>query len=169
MKNEKLTRKEIIDRRLQEAGWHVNDYTQVIEEFFVSTGSHILSDPPPPYGNQICDYVLLGKNGKPLAVVEAKKTTVDPRVGEEQAKQYAGYIQEQYQCELPFCLYTNGNEIYFWDLGNYAPPKDICFPYTCRSGKDGIYPETQKALSRRVDQYRYCRQTLPDTSHPGSV
>ena len=33
MKNEKLTRKEIIDNRLKQAGWNVTDRTQVIEEF----------------------------------------------------------------------------------------------------------------------------------------
>jgi len=33
VKNEKLTRKEIIDNRLKQAGWNVTDRTQVIEEF----------------------------------------------------------------------------------------------------------------------------------------
>jgi type I restriction enzyme, R subunit len=63
-----------------------------------------------------------------LAVVEAKKSAVDPRVGEEQAKQYAYNIQTQYNCELPFCMYTNGNDIYFWDLENYSPRKIFGFP-----------------------------------------
>jgi type I restriction enzyme, R subunit len=128
MKNEKLTRKEIIDNRLKQAGWNVADRTQVIEEFFITKESNTLNEPKVPYSSEFCDYVLLGKNRKPLAVVEAKKSTVDARIGEEQAKQYAYHIQKQYDCDLPFCLYTNGKDIYFWDLGNYPPRKIYAFP-----------------------------------------
>ncbi len=74
MKNEHQTRKEIIDHRLQEAGWNVADRTQVIEEFDIIPGG--VDDPMVPYaGHQFSDYVLLGKDNKPLAVVEAKKTS----------------------------------------------------------------------------------------------
>ncbi|MBO9703656.1 MAG: DEAD/DEAH box helicase family protein [Sporocytophaga sp.] len=128
MKNEKLTRKEIIDNRLKKAGWNVFDRTQVIEEFFISPDLNIVNDPPAKYSSEFSDYVLLGKDGKPLAVVEAKKSSVDARVGEEQAKQYAYNIQKQFKCELPFCMYTNGNDIYFWDLENYSPRKIYAFP-----------------------------------------
>lgn len=128
MKNEKLTRKEIIDNRLKQAGWNVADRTQVIEEFFITVESVILSEPTISYNSEFSDYVLLGKDGNPLAVVEAKKSSVDARVGEEQAKQYAYNIQKQYDCDLPFCIYSNGTEIYFWDLGNYAPRKIFAFP-----------------------------------------
>ena len=74
MKNEKLTRKEIIDNRLRQAGWDVTDRTQVIEEFDISVDKNLVMEAPTPYaGHQYSDYVLLGKDGKPLAVVEAKK------------------------------------------------------------------------------------------------
>jgi type I restriction enzyme R subunit len=125
--NEKLTRQEIIDNRLKQAGWNVSDRTQVIEEFFISV-ENTVNEPTPRYSSEFSDYVLLGKDGKPLAVVEAKKTSVDARVGEEQAKQYSYHIQKEYNCELPFCMYTNGNDIYFWDLENYAPKKIYAFP-----------------------------------------
>ncbi len=128
MKNEKLTRKEIIDDRLKQAGWNVADRTQVIEEFFISVETNVVNEPVTPYNTEFSDYVLLGKDGNPLAVVEAKKSTVDARVGEEQAKQYSYNIQKQYSCDLPFCMYTNGNDIYFWDLENYAPRKIFAFP-----------------------------------------
>ena len=74
------------------------------------------------------DYVLLGKNRKPLAVVEAKKTSSDAALGREQAKQYCYKIQQELGGELPFCFYTNGLEIYFWDLGNTPPRKVVGFP-----------------------------------------
>ncbi len=127
--NEKLTRKEIIDTRLQQAGWDVADRTQVIEEFDIVVDSNLLKDAPTPYaGHQFSDYVLLGKDGKPLAVVEAKKATIDANIGKEQAKQYCYNIQKQFSCELPFCFYTNGHDIFFWDLDNYPPKKVYGFP-----------------------------------------
>ena len=127
MKNEKLTRKEIIDTRLKQAGWNVTDRTQVIEEFDIHLT--IVEEPATPYaGHQFSDYVLLGKNGKPLAVVEAKKTSVDAALGREQAKQYCYNIQSTQGGELPFCFYTNGHDIYFWDLDNYPPKKVYGFP-----------------------------------------
>ena len=128
MLNEKHTRKQIIDNRLKQAGWNVSDRTQVIEEFFISVENNVLNEPATSYNSEFSDYVLLGKDGNPLAVVEAKKSTVDARVGEEQAKQYSYKIQKQYSCDLPFCMYTNGNDIYFWDLENYAPRKIFAFP-----------------------------------------
>ena len=129
MKNEKLTRKEIIDKRLKKAGWDVTDRTQVIEEFDIIVDSNIVQEPQTPYaGHQYSDYVLLGKDGKPLAVVEAKKTYVDAAIGREQAKQYCNYIQKEHGGQLPFCFYTNGHDIYFWDLDNYPPKKVYGFP-----------------------------------------
>jgi len=127
LKNEKLTRKEIIDTRLKQAGWNVTDRTQVIEEFDIHLT--IVEEPATPYaGHQFSDYVLLGKNGKPLAVVEAKKTSVDAALGREQAKQYCYNIQSTQGGELPFCFYTNGHDIYFWDLDNYPPKRVYGFP-----------------------------------------
>lgn len=127
--NEAGTRKEIIDKRLLEAGWNVDDVTQVIQEFDIEvTHEQQAAEPSPFYGHQFSDYVLLDKGGVPLAVVEAKKTSVDARKGEEQAKQYAYNIQKQYGCDLPFCIYTNGHDIYYWDLENYPPRKIYGFP-----------------------------------------
>lgn len=127
MKNEKLTRKEIIDNRLKQAGWNVTDRTQVIEEFDIQLT--VVEEPATPYaGHQYSDYVLLGKDGKPLAVVEAKKTSVDAALGREQAKQYCYNIQSTQGGDLPFCFYTNGHDIYFWDLENYPPKKVFGFP-----------------------------------------
>lgn len=128
MRNEKQTRKEIIDNRLKQAGWNVTDRTQVIEEFFISVDNNVVNEPPTSYSSEFSDYVLLGKDGKPIAVVEAKKSSVDARIGEEQAKQYAYNIQKQFSCDLPFCMYTNGHDIFFWDLENYAPRKIFAFP-----------------------------------------
>jgi type I restriction enzyme, R subunit len=135
MPTESATRKEIIDLRLKEAGWNVADRTQVIEEFFVSPVGNGGSAANPDLREQLTTYgskefsddVLLGKNGKPLAVVEAKRSSKNAELGREQAKQYCHHIQKQ-QGELPFCFYTNGHEIVFWNLGEAAPQKVHGFP-----------------------------------------
>jgi type I restriction enzyme R subunit len=129
-RTEAQTRAELIDSQLAQSGWNVKDPTQVIEEFDILT--HLpegVAYPRTPYeGHQFSDYVLLGKDRKPLAVVEAKKTSKDAALGREQAKQYCYNIQKQLGGELPFCFYTNGHEIYFWDLDNYPPRKIVGFP-----------------------------------------
>ncbi len=129
LNTERHTRKEIIDTRLKNAGWNVDDRSQVVEEFNIIVDSGLVAEGLTPYaGKQFSDYVLLGKNGKPLAVVEAKKTSVDAAIGREQAKQYCYNIVNETGCELPFCFYTNGHDIFFWDLENYPPKKVYGFP-----------------------------------------
>ena len=130
MKTEKHTRKQLIDIQLRQAGWDITDPTQVVEEYDIKVGlPDGVSEPQTPYqGHQFSDYVLLGKDGKVLAVVEAKKTSVDATVGREQAKQYCFHIKEQHKQELPFCYFTNGYDIYLWDLDNYPPKKVYGFP-----------------------------------------
>ncbi len=129
-KTEAQTRKELIDVKLCGAGWNVKNRTQVIEEFDIEVDSpDCVAEPQSKYdGHQFSDYVLLGKDGQPLAVVEAKKTSRDAELGREQAKQYCYNIQKQYGGDLPFCFYTNGLEIFFWDLGNYPPKKVVGYP-----------------------------------------
>jgi type I restriction enzyme R subunit len=130
LSTEKQTRIERIDKLLQVAGWNVKDPTQVVEEFDIHVGLPPgVSEPRTPYeGHQFSDYVLLGKDGRPIAVVEAKKTSRDAALGREQSKQYCYNIQKARGGELPFCFYTNGLDTYFWDLENYPPQKVIGFP-----------------------------------------
>ncbi len=129
-KTEKQTRKEIIDKQLQLSGWNISDQTQVTVECDIHIDlADIIAEPGASYQiHQFSDYVLLGKNGKALAVVEAKKSSKDASLGREQAKQYCYNIQKEKGGELPFCFYTNGLETYFWDLENYPPRKVIGFP-----------------------------------------
>lgn len=129
-KSESETRKKIIDIKLKDAGWNVKDRSQVIEEFDIEVGlPEGVSEPRSEYdGHQFSDYVLLGKDGKTLAVIEAKRTSKDAESGREQAKQYCQNIANLNGSELPFCFYTNGLEIFFWDLGNYPPRKVVGFP-----------------------------------------
>jgi len=129
MKTEQQTRIELIDSALKKAGWNVNDPQQVVQEYDILVEPFKVAEVCTPYGgHQFSDYVLLGRNRKPLAVVEAKKTSKDAALGREQAKQYCYNIYKDKGGELPFCFYTNGLETYFWDLGNYPPRKIVGFP-----------------------------------------
>ncbi len=86
--NEADTRKQLVDQRLALAGWHVADLGQVVQEFAIdlrACGGQ---------GQEFADYVLL-LHGQVVAVVEAKKTSVDAHLGREQALQYAQHIQAQ--------------------------------------------------------------------------
>ena len=109
--NEAETRKQIIDLALQRAGWPLDQ--KHVREYEV-TGM------PNTSGVGKADYVLWGVDGKPLAVVEAKKTTVDPAVGRQQAKLYADCLEAMHG-QRPIIFYTNGYETYLWDDQAYAP------------------------------------------------
>jgi len=117
---EQQTRQKLIDIKLLKSGWDVSNHTQVGIEFSNTSVNNS--------SEQFSDYVLLAQDGKPLAVVEAKKTSKDAQLGREQAKQYCLNIQQEQNIDLPFCFYTNGNDIYFWDIENYPPRKIYTFP-----------------------------------------
>lgn len=116
MISEKETREKQIDKKLFLSEWDTLNNTKVVKEFFLKTS------------NEKVDYVLLAKDGKPLAVIEAKKSSKDAEIGREQAKQYCQNIKNELCIDLPFCFYTNGNDIYFWDIGNYPPRKIYSYP-----------------------------------------
>jgi type I restriction enzyme, R subunit len=101
MKTEQQTRIELIDAALETAGWSVGDPSQVVLEYDIVVDPVLAAERATPYcGRQFSDYVLLGRDRKPLAVVEAKKTSKDAAVGREQAKQYCYNIQKQLGGEL---------------------------------------------------------------------
>ncbi len=66
------------------------------------------------------DYVLWGDDRLPLAVVEAKRTRRDVRVGQQQAKLYADCLEAKFG-RCPVIFYSNGYEHWLWDDVTYAP------------------------------------------------
>jgi type I restriction enzyme R subunit len=116
-RNEASTRTDLIDTQLARAGWSSNRRT-LIEEFLLKA-----TEPDSAYGNeQFADYVLLGSDGKPIAVVEAKRSARDELTGKRQAADYADAIKAKFGDD-PFIFLTNGKEIQFWDRDRYAPRK----------------------------------------------
>ncbi len=119
--NEAQTQKFLIDSLLLDAGWNVAKEGASTDE----VGQEVpLSGLPTPSGKGFADYVLWGDNGKPLAVIEAKKTSKTPEAGRTQAQQYADALEAQYG-QRPVIFYTNGVEIYLWDDAQTLPPRKI--------------------------------------------
>ena len=107
------TRKRIIDLDLKLLGWFIGHNVSVEEPV---TGM------PNQSGEGFADYVLWGKDGLPLAVIEAKRAGKDPMIGKQQAKLYADCLEKKYH-RRPMMFYTNGLETYFWDDCTYPPRK----------------------------------------------
>lgn len=115
--DEQTTRERIIDRFLVNAGWNIQDKDQVGQEVE-------LDGQPTDSGKGYADYVLWNDDGKPLAVIEAKRFSIDPQAGITQAKYYANSLEKQFR-QRPFIFATNGYEIQLWNDAGNEPPRKI--------------------------------------------
>ena len=109
--SEAETRRYLIDVDLYRAGWPLD---QERDREYKVTGM------PNSEGVGYADYVLWGDDGKPLAVVEAKRTTLDPDDGRQQAKLYADCLEKMHG-QRPVIFYTNGYKTMLWDDQTYPP------------------------------------------------
>lgn len=109
--SEAQTRDYFIDLLLKEAGWALD---QPQDREYPVTGM------PNETGEGFVDYVLWGDDGRPLALIEAKRTKQDPRVGQQQAKLYADCLERQFG-RRPVIFYSNGYEHWLWDDASYPP------------------------------------------------
>ena len=129
--SEAETRDYFIDLLLKEAGWSLD---QTRDREFEVAGMPNNAD------KGFVDYVLWSDDGKPLALVEAKRTRRDARVGQQQAKLYADCLEQQFG-QRPVIFYSNGYEHWLWDDVHY-PPRQV----------QGFYKkaELELAIQRRV-------------------
>ena len=110
--NEATSRRLLIDTMLVQAGWNLKDEYQVTLE-------HPVEHQPTSSGIGYADYVLWDESGKPLAVVEAKRSSEEGlQIGREQARIYADGL-EKMTGQRPVIFYTNGYETYIWDDRQY--------------------------------------------------
>lgn len=117
--SEAQTREQMIDVMLREAGW--NPRAINCEEYQVSNCMPAADGELG--GTGYVDYVLWGKDNKPLALVEAKRTRSDPQVGKRQAELYADCLQKQ--CgQRPIIYYSNGYTTWMWD-DRFYPPREV--------------------------------------------
>lgn len=102
------TRKIYIDVDLKSMGWKFGGTDADVWEEYPVTGM------PNATGDGFLDYVLFGKDGLPLAVIEAKRSSKDPNIGRKQAVLYADCLERKFG-RRPMMFTTNGFETYFWD------------------------------------------------------
>ena len=119
--DEATTRTRLIDSLLASVGWNVAAGEESTEE----VGKEIeVQHQPTDSSIGYADYVLWDDNGNPLAVVEAKKTSVDPERGRHQAKLYADGLEKMHG-HRPVIFYTNGFDIWVWDDAQSFPPRKL--------------------------------------------
>ena len=138
--SEAATRDYFIDLLLKEAGWPLD---QTPDREFEVSGM------PNDQGIGFVDYVLWGDDGKPLGLVEAKRTKRDARVGQQQAKLYADCLEAMFG-QRPVIFYSNGYEHWIWDNVNY-PPRPV----------QGFYKKSELEL---LIQRRTTRKSLAEAS-----
>ena len=127
------TRKLFIDMMLREAGWDI-----VEQDGAIVAGKACveikLEGMPNAEGVGYADYILFGRDGQPLAVIEAKKASRSLEVGRQQAELYAQCCKQRYGV-LPVIYYTNGLETKVIDGLGY-PPRAL---YSFHSLKEHLY------------------------------
>ncbi len=139
------TRKAFIDVLLREAGWTLDPARNFEIE---------VQGMPNGQGVGYVDYVLWGDDGKPLMLVEAKRTTRSPAEGQQQAKLYADCLEKQFG-QRPVICYSNGYEHWMWDDCMY-PPRAV----------QGFYKKDELAL---LVQRRTMRKKLADAAISESI
>ena len=141
------TRKAYIDVDMQEMGWQ-----------FDGAGANVQEEYPVEEmaGNAgqmgYADYVLFGKDGRPLAVVEAKRTSRDPNSGRRQAMLYADCLERKFG-RRPMMFTTNGFDTYFWD-DKSSPQRMVSRIFS----QDNL----QKLMNRRAERQDLLKIAIDD-------
>jgi type I restriction enzyme, R subunit len=163
--DEATTRERLIDKQLVAAGWDVDpnggNTTEVSREEDVAYQ-------PTQSGTGRADYVLWDDTGKPLAVIEAKKTSVSPDKGRTQARLYADGLEKKHG-QRPVIFYTNGFDIFIWDDAQNYPPRQLFGFYSkdslqylvrqrqTRQPLDAVKPK-EKIIGERLYQIQAIQQ-----------
>lgn len=108
------TRKRYIDLLLNEAGWELKDKRDL---------EYPVDGMPNTSEGGYVDYVLWGDDGLPLGLVEAKRTMIDSRQGQQQAVLYADCLEKKFGLR-PVIFFSNGFEHSIWDDRMY-PPRNV--------------------------------------------
>jgi len=119
--NEEETRNYLIDQMLADEGWKVGKGTTDTEDV---KKEYPLSGQPTATEEGAADYVLMDDNGKPLAVLEAKRTSKNATDGRKQAELYADALEKKHG-QRPVIFYTNGYDLWIWNDAVGEPPRKI--------------------------------------------
>ena len=135
-----------IDMFLSEASWNVDAAN--VREYPVST---MQTADGPHTGTGYVDYVLWGHDGKPLAVLEAKRSSKDPHAGKQQAKLYADALERKFG-QRPVIYYSNGYRHWLWEDTLY-PEREVLGFHT----RD----ELQLMVDRRTQRKMLAQAAIP--------
>jgi type I restriction enzyme, R subunit len=138
--DEEATKKILIDQLLVQAGWDVGADGKSTRD--VGKEEKVQGQPTES-GIGYADYVLWDDDGKPLAVIEAKKTARSAETGRTQAKLYADGLEEQFG-QRPIIYYTNGYDIYIWDDAKGEGPRKVYGYYSRESLQRSIWKRHQR-------------------------
>lgn len=145
--NEATTRRRLIDQTLLLAGWKVGANGKGTEQVRQEVR---LTTMPTESCEGFADYVLYGDDGKPLAVIEAKKTAKDSRQGAEQARIYAGCLERETGVR-PVIFFTNGIDIFLWDDAQGYPYRKVYGFYSKDSLEYLVHQRTGKKALAHVE------------------
>jgi type I restriction enzyme R subunit len=162
-KTEKQTRQQLIDEQLTRSGWTGAQRKLLLE---VPLRAHVVAETGADWGTstEFADYVLLDRTGKPIAIVEAKRTSRSPIEGERQAADYADRIRTEYGID-PFIFLANGNEIWFWHR-RLGPLRKVSGFFTLEdlermAFQDQYHEKLESvAIAERIINRQYQRQAV---------
>ena len=119
----------VIDRKLRESGWTLE-----------GPNKNVMTEQHSQAGR--ADYLLLDRNKRNLAIIEAKNDDIDPYIAKDQSRGYA----EARGCHYIFL--ANSEKIYFWDLseGDARPIERFISPEDLQRRTD------LKALKKPLNQ-----------------
>lgn len=157
------TRRKIIDIDLKAMGWKfTGPDADVRTEYEVDNMNGVLGQ------KGYADYVLMGKDGLPLAVIEAKRSTKDPNIGRKQAQLYADCLEQKFG-RRPMLFTTNGYTTYFWDEQS-GPQRAVSgVVLQGRLAEADEPPHREKAAGHHCNRRQNHRPLLPEKRHPGSL
>lgn len=138
--DEAQTRAHLIDQMLTDEGWDVAPGTRSTEEVRKEV---LVKHQPTASGEGAADYVLFDDNGKPLAVIEAKKSAVDPQKGRTQAKLYADGLEREYH-QRPVIFFTNGYDLWIWNDAAVEPWRRLYGFYSKSSLQHLVFQRSEK-------------------------
>lgn len=149
--SESETRRERIDIQLKDAGWEergiqreVNSIKSdfKIRRYEIKRGEE--------REGRFIDYLLLDEHKKPLAIIEAKRFSLDAEKGSIQATTYQKDIESQTGFAIPIFL-TNGQKWFFKEKG--YPTREISGPFSQRDlqRRTQLAKERQKLSNMQVN------------------
>ena len=152
MTNEAFARIKI-DQLLKDTEWRLTDGLSVRYEWPLDDGGR-------------ADYALFDRQGRALAVLEAKSASVNLSAGETQGRRYAD------QLGVPFIFLSNGEEIWFCDKdqdAHFRKIETVSARMILLAGRPPEYPPPAPRHPYRYPNCRKRRARVPHRLHRNAL